>query len=189
MANVQRSCGVGRNKLDVYTPSLALLRAPVFDTCSKHILEDLSDHRRGQPDIDEARTRNLNRVFVPEQSAQLTTDILGNVTRFTLQRFGQLERNVGGEVPMAGIAGTLNENFDIRRAKFGYDLCERLAEPVGPGGQDTSPVLGLGLSLAFGLSESDFSVFAGSFFSDFSDFSDSADSPVSYLVRDSPFRL
>ena len=189
MANVQRSGGVRRDEFDVYTPPLALLRSSVFGTGGKNSVEDLSDHRRGQPDIDEARTRNLNGICISEQSAQLTTDILGNVTRFTLQRFGQLERNVGGEIPMAGIAGTLNENFDIRRAKFGYDLCERLAEPVGPGGQDTSPVLGLGLSLAFGLSEADFSVFAGSFFSDFSDFSDSADSPVSSLLCDSPFRL
>ena len=143
-------------------------------TGGNDIIEDLSDHRRGQPDVDEARSRDLKLVDVTQLQLQPRTNLLGNVTRLPLQRFGQLESNVRGEVTMTRIAGALNENLNIRRSELGDDFFKRLTEPIGPGNQDVSP--DLGFSLVFGLLESELVAFAGSFFSDFSEL------PVSYLV-------
>ncbi len=113
-------------------------------------MDDGRHLRLGQPEVDEPGPRDLGARDHFAREGELFDDRFGHLAWRPSEGFGELEREVRGEVAVALVARPLEHELRVRRSQLGGRPVQCLAERLGASDQDSSPdCLGAGLSLSF----------------------------------------
>ena len=127
VADVQRAGGVGGDELHLHLDALGGATAEV-----RPLGQHLAHHRGlgvgGEREVDEAGARDLG----PGDQLgrrQLGQQQAGEFARVALERLGELQREVGGEVAVARLLGALQQDGGV--GQIGRDALQRALEQVG----------------------------------------------------------
>ncbi len=117
VAHMQRAGRVGRHELDQHALAGALLAAPVVGA----LLHDFRYHRLPgrcrQAQVDESWPGNFHRFHqscARRVGHDRSRQRLGQLARVLLQRLGQLERDIAGDVAMGWVARALQNDVGLQ---------------------------------------------------------------------------
>ncbi len=116
MADVQRTGRVGRHELDHHLPPCAARAATEVGTVAQHAADDGTLGSGAQAQVDETGAGNLERLE-QRPARRLAIELLdrclqafGDLARTGLQRPRQLQREIAGEIAVAGLLGPLEHD-------------------------------------------------------------------------------
>ena len=107
VADVQRTGRVGRDELDVHGPTLPHIASPVALASREHRLEDAGELRCSEKKIDEPGAGDFDLADQTLRELQGRDQPLGDRPGLLLERLGEGEREVGGDVAVRGVARPL----------------------------------------------------------------------------------
>ncbi len=133
VAHVQRPGRVGGDELHLQLAACAQRAAAEPRAGLQHGRHHLQLRRRGEEQVDEAGPRHLG-LGQQRGFGQLGDQALGHVAGIELQRLGQLQGQVGGEVPVGGLLRPVQG--DRRHRLVGGDDRQRPLQQLGELGLD-----------------------------------------------------
>ena len=113
-AAVTHMQGAGRVGGDEFHQHLDVLPVAAPEVCA--LAQHFADHRRlglsREGEVDEARSGDLG-LFDQLRGRQLGQQQGGELTRIALERLGQLQRKIGGEVAVVRLLRALQQDGDL----------------------------------------------------------------------------
>lgn len=138
MADVQRASGVGGDELHLHLDALGRAAAEV-GALGEHLAHDRGLGVGGEREVDEAGACDLG-PGDQRGRRQLGQQQAGELARVALERLGQLQREVGGKVAVAGLFRALEQDGgggQIRRHAVQRGLQQIGQEDFGIGAHGT----------------------------------------------------
>lgn len=136
---------IGRHKLHIHSPASALVTAAECRPLTENPREDVGDGFARQPEIDEPGASDLDARDDIGRDIESLDDFFRQLPGRALQRFGELQRHVRGEIAVPRLTGAIQRHLQGARFELLEDLLKRSTQPCFSGGQEASPVVFLSL--------------------------------------------
>jgi len=120
--------GIGGNEFDVHAPARAGGRSTVVRALGEDSRVIGREGIVGESKIDEPRASDDTLAHDGGWQGKLCKHALGHRSRIAAFTLGELHREVGGEITVGGVAGTLERELDVGTTKRRCDPGQLVAE-------------------------------------------------------------